>query len=65
MILISALISLTLVSIQAHAGGRPDSSSRNWFGHISGGYAFASGDTSDAVDDDWTIGGGALYWPAS
>jgi len=63
--IVATLIAMTLASVSAQAGGRPDSSSRNWFGHVSGGYALASGDTGDALDDDWTIGGGALYWPAS
>lgn len=51
------------LSAESHAGGRPDNSNRSWFGHIDGGYAFASGDTGDFLDDDWTIGGGAIYWP--
>lgn len=54
-----------VVVADAHAGGRPDSSSRNWFGYIDGGYTFATGTTSDFLDDDWTIGGGAMYWPSS
>ena len=49
----------------AYAGGRPsDDSSRNWFGQINGGYAFTTGDAGDFVDDDWTLGGGAMYWPS-
>jgi opacity protein-like surface antigen len=60
---------LTLVAIMAwsataHAGGRPDGTNRSWFGHIDGGYAFATGDSGDFLDDDWTIGGGVLFWPA-
>lgn len=58
------LIVAVLVGTEAHAGGRPDYSSRDWFGHIYGGYAFATGTTSDFLDDDWTISGGALYWPS-
>ena len=53
-----------LVGTNVYAGGRPDSSSRDWFGHINGGYTFATGTTSDFLDDDWTLGGGAMYWPS-
>jgi hypothetical protein len=53
-----------LVGTNVYAGGRPDSSSRDWFGHINGGYTFATGTTSDFLDDDWTFGGGAMYWPS-
>ena len=48
----------------AFAGGRPDDTSSRWFGDFSGGYAFAQGDTSDNVDDDWMLSGGAMFWPA-
>jgi opacity protein-like surface antigen len=48
----------------AHAGGRPDSSNRDWFGQWNGGWNFASGDAGDALDDGWSLGGGALYWPS-
>ena len=54
-----------LVGANAYAGGRPDSSSRDWFGEINGGYAFATSTTSDFLDDDWTLGGSAIYWPSS
>jgi opacity protein-like surface antigen len=60
-----ALAIAALVGTEAHAGGRPDSSSRDWFGHISGGYGFTNGTTGDFLDDDWTFGGGAIYWPSS
>lgn len=53
-----------LFAAPAWAGGRPDASSRDWFGHIEAGWAFASGDTADVVDDDWTFAGGAMYWPS-
>ena len=53
-----------LLSSSAWAGGRPDDDSRNWFGHFSGGYAFAESDTRNILDDDWTLSGGALYWPS-
>jgi opacity protein-like surface antigen len=48
----------------AWAGGRPEGSAQNWFGSVSGGYAFAQGDSSDVVDDSWTISGGATFWPS-
>jgi opacity protein-like surface antigen len=43
--------------------GRPDKSWKKWFGHFSGGYTMAQGDFGDLVDDDWTLAGGATYWP--
>lgn len=59
-----ALLLTAFISTEVHAGGRPDASYRSWFGQINGGYAFGSGDTSDFLDDDWTFGGGAIYWPS-
>jgi opacity protein-like surface antigen len=61
-----ALVSLLMITLstETHAGGRPDNSNRSWFGHVDVGYAFANGDSSDFLDDDWTIGGGAIYWPS-
>ena len=44
--------------------GRPDKSWKNWFGHLSGGWVFAQGDLSDIIDDDFTLHGGATYWPS-
>ena len=38
-----AFLVAALVGANAYAGGRPDSSSRDWFGHINGvglGYSF-------------------------
>ena len=58
------LAAVTLLSAPAWAGGRPNDSLRSWFGHIAGGWAFPSGDTGDVIDDDWTINGGAMYWPS-
>jgi hypothetical protein len=58
------LAGVTLLSAPAWAGGRPDDSSRSWFGHIGGGWAFPSGDSGDVLDDDWTFNGGAMYWPS-
>lgn len=63
--LVCFVVSAVLPGNEAHAGGRPDNTTRNWFGQINGGYAFTTGTTSDFVDDDWTIGGGAMYWPSS
>ncbi len=62
---LTCIVFLTAVfAADSHAGGRPNSSS-TWFGHIDGGYNFTSGTTSDFLDSDWTLGGGALYWPSS
>jgi len=58
------LAAASLVVTPAWAGGRPDSSSRNWFGHIGAGWAFAQGDAADVLEDDWTLSGGAMYWPS-
>lgn len=52
------------LSGSAWAGGRPEDTTRNWFPHFSGGYAFAESDTRSILDDDWTLSGGALYWPS-
>lgn len=60
-----ALLAIAFVGADAHAGGRPDDSRRSWFGHLNAGYLFASGETADFLDDDWTIGGGAMYWPSA
>ena len=60
-----ALLIISMAGADAYAGGRPDDSSRNWFGHLNAGYLFTTGTTSDFVDDDWSLGGGAMYWPSS
>src|SRR5690606_4861645 len=52
-----------LIGPSALAGGRPSETERNWFPQFSGGWAFAQSDTSDVLDDDFTISGGALFWP--
>ena len=60
----SAIALLALLAAPAHAGGRPDGSSRSWFGQINTGWAFPTGDSGDYLKDDWTFGGGAMYWPS-
>ena len=60
----SAISLLALLAAPAHAGGRPDGSSRAWFGQINTGWAFPTGDSGDFLDDDWTFGGGSMYWPS-
>lgn len=55
---------ITLVAAPTLAGGRPDNGSRDWFGHFGAGWSFANGTTADVVDDDWTLSGGAMYWPS-
>jgi len=52
-----------LLAVSSSFAGRPDKSWKNWFGHFSGGYSLAQGDFGDVVDDDWTLAGGATYWP--
>lgn len=58
------LLTGSILSATASAGGRPDGSSRSWFGQINTGWAFANGDSGDFLDDDWTLGAGAMYWPS-
>lgn len=60
--LAAALCALTLSG--AWAGGRPNDSARSWFGDISVGWAFPQSDANDILDDDWTLGGGVLFWPS-
>jgi len=55
---------MTLACAPAHAGGRPNGSTRDWFGQFGGGWAFPQGDLGNVADDDWTISGGAMYWPS-
>lgn len=54
---------LVLVGV-AEAGGRPDDTYGDWFGHIAGGFDLAQGDFGDVADDGWSIRGGATYWPS-
>ena len=49
----------------AAAGGRPDYDSRSWFGHFGGGWIEPQSRTSDAFDSDFTLRGGAMFWPAN
>ena len=59
-----ACIVAALCAVDAHAGGRPDSSKRNWYGQFDAGYSFTTSSTSDFLRDDWSFGAGALYWPS-
>ena len=59
-LLVAALV---LVSTAATAQPRPDKSWKSWFGHIDGSYSLAQGDAGDVLDDGFSIGGGAMYWP--
>ncbi len=52
-----------LASATALAGGRPDKSHKDWFGHFAGGYSLAGTDFGSIVDDDFYVNGGATYWP--
>lgn len=60
---VAAASSLALIGSSAFAGGRPSETERNWFPEFSGGWAFAQSDTGDVLDDDFTLSGGALFWP--
>jgi opacity protein-like surface antigen len=53
-----------LICSTAQAGGRPDDSYQDWFGHIGGGLNLAQGDFGDVVDDGLAFRGGATWWPA-
>jgi hypothetical protein len=57
-------VSGLLTAATAWAGGRPNDGDRSWFGDISIGWAFPQGDADDILEDDWTLGGGVLYWPS-
>jgi opacity protein-like surface antigen len=46
------------------AGGRPDDSTRSWFGDFSGGIAFPESHAGDVLEEDWLLSGGATYWPS-
>jgi len=43
--------------------GPPDKSYKDWFGHLALGYDLPQGKFGDVVGDDWSINGGATYWP--
>ena len=57
-------LAVLVLSATAEAGGRPDKTYGDWFGHIAGGVDFAQGDFGDVVDDGWSLRGGATYWPS-
>lgn len=52
-----------LVAASVSAQPRPDKSWKSWFGHIDGSYSLPQGDAGDVLDDGFSIGGGAMYWP--
>lgn len=62
--ILASSAAMSLLATPAWAGGRPDDSSRSWFGQFAGGWSFTNGDTADVLDDDWNFGGGVLYWPS-
>jgi len=61
---LASAVTFAVSSTVAQAGGRPDDESRNWFGDFSGGWSFPISDSGDNLEDDWTISGGATYWPS-
>lgn len=58
------ILGLTMICSTAQAGGRPDSGSRTWFGHIGAGLNVTQGDFGDVADDGLAMRGGATYWPS-
>jgi len=62
-LLVPIICVVLLLAVTTSFAGRPDKSWKSWFGHFSGGYTLAQGDFGDFVDDDWTLAGGATYWP--
>jgi len=54
---------LLLAASSASAQTRPDKTWKNWFGHLDASYTLAQGDAGDVLDDGFSIGGGATYWP--
>jgi opacity protein-like surface antigen len=59
------LVLLLIFSASASAGARPDKDWKNWFGHFNLGYSFPTASFGDLVDEDWSLSGGATYWPES
>lgn len=55
---------LLLTTSAAQAGGRPDYDSRSWFGHLDLGMIEPQSRTADILDSDWTLSGGATFWPS-
>jgi hypothetical protein len=53
-----------LVAATATAGGRPDYDNRSWFGHLDLGMIEPQSRTADILDSDWTLSGGAMFWPS-
>ncbi|MGW8367653.1 MAG: hypothetical protein ACWGPN_03105 [Gammaproteobacteria bacterium] len=54
-----------LAAGHAVAGGRPDYQTRSWFGHFGGGWMEPQSDSADIIDSDWTLRGGAMFWPVN
>ncbi len=54
---------LLLFSASARGGARPDKDWKGWFGHFNFGYNLPTGSIGDIVGDDWSLNGGATYWP--
>ena len=61
---VGVVCAAALITATAGAGARPDDTSRDWFGFVNLGWVVPQGDTSDVLDDDWTLSGGAMYWPS-
>ena len=51
-----------LVLAPTLALAQPDKGS-DWTGYIAGGWGIAQGDSADAIDDGWTLSGGAVFRP--
>jgi opacity protein-like surface antigen len=62
---IAFVLTLAALMSASVSQARPDKSWKNWFGHVETGYVLSQGDYSDIVKDDFSISGGATYYPES
>ena len=63
--ILALLSGALLLSQAATAQPRPDKDWKNWFGHFDGSWSMPQGDAGNVLDDGWSLGGGATYWPES
>jgi hypothetical protein len=63
MILTAVALTIFMGATVASAQPRPNKSWKSWFGHADLSYALAEGEAGNVLDDGFSIGGGATYWP--
>jgi hypothetical protein len=62
-LILTVVLGGLLLAQSAAAQPRPDKNWKSWFGHFDGSWSSPQGDAGNVLNDGWSLGGGATYWP--